>query len=420
MSPTGNHKRSLKQILVGFIERIRENPTIAAITAEGFLTRLGFGMVGFAVPLFALKLGMSLSEVGVLYALQSVTVLIVKPLMAWAADRFGSKPALVFAVTMRCLVGLLFVFVTLPWHLYTIRILQGIMTAARDPSANALIAGHGNKKSMATAFAWYLTARDVGHSLGAAAAGLLIAATDNYQLVFAIAFITSCIAIITVLRYVNEVPGKSIEQANEEEAAAAALPPVPALSFREAYVPLLPYFGFGLMVAITAQMMRGIFPIIAVQYGHLTVAEAGIAASASSIAILGAGPAFAWLSDNIHRSVALIARSIANGVSSLMYIYWPSFAGFVTGCILDDTGKAAFRPTWGAILAELASAHPVRRARIITFLDMSSTMGEIIGPLLAGFIMSAFSIPLMLGLRVALSIGTEVYAVVLFRGKGRG
>lgn len=416
MTSTVNHKRSFKQRLAGLVARIRENPTIAAITTEGFLTRLGFGMVGFALPLFALKLGMSLAEVGVLYALHSITVLTIKPLMGWAADRYGSKYALTFSVTMRCLVGLLLIFVTLPWHLYTIRILQGIMTAARDPSASALIAGHGNKKKMATAFAWYYTARDVGHSLGAAAAGLLIAATDNYHLVFAVAFVTSCVALITVLRYVHEVPVKRIEQTKEE--AAATLPPVPALSFRETYLPLLPYFGFGLMVALTAQMMRGIFPIIAVQYGHLSVAEAGIAASASSIAILGAGPVFAWLSDNIHRSVALTARSLANGVSSLIYIFWPSFAGFVTARILDDTGKAAFRPTWGATLAELASAHPERRARIITFLDLSSNMGEIMGPLLAGFMMSAFSIPLMLGLRAALSVATEVYALVLFRGKG--
>ena len=418
MSSTGNPKLSLKQRLDDLVARIRENPTIAAISTEGFLTRLGFGMVGFALPLFALKLGMSLAEVGFLYALHSITVLAIKPLMGWVADRYGSKYALIFSVTMRCLVGLLFIFVTLPWHLYAIRILQGIMTAARDPSASALIAGHGNKKKMATAFAWYYTARDVGHSLGAAAAGLLIAATDNYHLVFAVAFVTSCIALITVLRYVHEVPGKSIEKTKEEAAAAAALPPVPVLSFRETYLPLLPYFGFGLMVALTAQMMRGIFPIIAVQYGHLTVAEAGIAASASSIAILGAGPAFAWLSDNIHRNVALTARSIANGASSLIYIFWPNFAGFVTARILDDTGKAAFRPTWGATLAELASAHPERRARIINFLDMSSNVGEIMGPLLAGFMMSAFSIPLMLGLRAALSVATEVYAFVLFRGKG--
>jgi len=175
----------MSSISNNFLAGVRENPTLVAISAEGFLTRLGFGMIGFALPLYALHLGMSLSEVGVLYALNGVCVIAVKPLMGWAADRFGARRTLIFAVAMRCVVGVAFVFAWLPWHLYAIRVLQGVMTAARDPSESALIAGNGKRSSMASAFAWYYTARDVGRSLGAAAAGLLIAATDAYQLVFA-------------------------------------------------------------------------------------------------------------------------------------------------------------------------------------------------------------------------------------------
>src|SRR4051812_30864969 len=132
MSSIPNAARGVRHKLAQVAAGIRENPTIAAISAEGFLTRLGFGMVGFALPLFALHLGMSLAEVGGLYALHGVTVLAVKPLMGWAADRFGSKRTLVLAVAMRCIVGLLFVCASLPWHLYAIRVLQGVMTAARD------------------------------------------------------------------------------------------------------------------------------------------------------------------------------------------------------------------------------------------------------------------------------------------------
>jgi|KBSMisStandDraft_5_1062788.scaffolds.fasta_scaffold18611_4 MFS family permease len=406
--------RTWRQRLARWGGEVRRNPTIMAISAEGFLTRLGFGMVGFALPLFALHLGMSLAEVGGLYALHGVTVLAVKPLMGWAADRFGSKRTLVLAVAMRCTVGLLFVFASLPWHLYAIRVLQGVMTAARDPSASALIAVHGNRKSMASAFAWYYTARDVGHSLGAAAAGLLIAATGSYQAVFVLAFVSSCVALVSVVRYVREAPAK----AHADAASAAPVRPMP--SFREAYVPLLPYFGFGLLVAVTAEMMRGIFPIVAVHYGHLTVAQAGIAASASSIAILGAGPAFAWLSDNIHRSVGLTARSVANAGSSLLYIFAPGFAGFVAGRMLDDAGKAAFRPSWGATLAELADAHPERRARVMAFLDLAWNLGEIAGPLLAGVLMTAAGVPVMLALRAGLSVVAEGWAIALYRGKARG
>src|SRR5512135_3601974 len=125
----------------------KTNPTLLAISAEGFLTRLGFSMVGFVLPLYALSLGMSLSEVGFLYALRTATVFLVKPVMGWIADRWGRKRTLITAVVLRCVMGLLFVFAFLPWHLYLLRVLHGAMTAARDPSAAALIAEHGNKKS---------------------------------------------------------------------------------------------------------------------------------------------------------------------------------------------------------------------------------------------------------------------------------
>jgi len=39
-------------------------------------------------------------------------------------------------------------------------------------------------------------------------------------------------------------------------------------------------------------MMRGLLPVIAVQYAHLTEMQAGITAMASSIAILFAEPFF--------------------------------------------------------------------------------------------------------------------------------
>jgi len=155
-----------------FVRAVRANPTVAAVSAEGFLTRLGFSMVSFALPLYALSLGMGIAEVGLLYALRTATVIVVKPVMGWAADRFGRKRTLVAAVALRCLIGLLFAFAGRPWHLYALRILHGTMTAARDPSATALIAEHGDKRKMASAFAWNTTARELGRSFGYGVAGV--------------------------------------------------------------------------------------------------------------------------------------------------------------------------------------------------------------------------------------------------------
>ena len=388
-------------------DRIRQNPTVLAVSAEGFLTRLGFSMVGFALPLYALSLGMSLSEVGFLYALRTATVFFMKPLMGWAADRCGRKATLVGAVILRCLMGFLFIFAYLPWHLYVLRVLHGAMTAARDPSAAALIAEHGDKKSMASSYAWYSTARDFGRSLGLAVAGLLIEYTDSYRFVFSVAFITSCAALPIVLYYVREnreLPGPSSVRPTHDSA-----------TLLESGRSLLPYAGLALLIAVSAEMMLGLFPVIATQYAHLTEGQAGIAASFSMIAILISGPLFGWLADRVDRRLVLGLRSLANMVSSLVYILIPSFGGFVAARIMDDAGKAAFRPTWGAVLADVSDANPGRRAQTMTWLDSAYTAGEIVAPLIAGFLLSGFGLATMLGVRAILAIISEVQSVQVLK-----
>jgi MFS family permease len=392
-----------------FLLALRDNPTVAAVSAEGFLTRLGFSMVSFALPLYALSLGMGIGEVGLLYALRTATTILVKPVMGWAADRFGRKRTLVAAVALRCLIGLLFAFASRPWHLYALRILHGTMSAARDPSATALIAEHGDKRKMASAFAWNTTARELGRSFGYGVAGLLLQATGSYRLIFLAAFFTSCAALVTVIRYVRE----SRESEARPVAPSPEAPRRPESTIRRRG--LLAYATFGLMVAGSAEMMRGLFPVIAIQYAHLTEGEAGLAASASSVVILVAGPLFGWLSDSVSRKLALGARSFANTFSSLMYIFFPSFGGFVAARMLDDTGKAAFRPTWGAILAEVSEVDPARRASTMSFIDTASTVGEALGPLGAGLLITGFGIPVMLGVRAALAIVTEIQAVRMFK-----
>lgn len=398
----------------GWADRVRPNPTLAAVTAEGFLSRLGFSMVSFALPLYALSLGMGVAEVGLMFAFRSTTTILIKPIMGWAADCSGRKRTLVAAVALRCLVGFLFAVATRPWHLYALEILHGAMTAARDPSAAALIAEHGNKKSMASAFAWNTTARELGRSLGYTAAGLMLQAMASYRILFVIAGVTSCAALATVIRFVREDRAEKWKQA--AEAANRSCERHDDVFYRG----LMPYAVFGLMITGTAEMMRGLFPIIAMRYAHLTEGQAGMAASASIVAILVAGPAFAWFSDHVNRKIALATRSFANILSSLMYIFIPTFGGFLVARMTDDTGKTAFRPTWGAILAEISDAEPAHRARTMSFVDTASTLGEALAPLGAGLLMASCGVPVMLGVRVALAALTEIQAMHLFKKREPG
>src|ERR671931_333956 len=185
------------------------SPAILALVAEGFLMRLGFGIISFALPLYARYLGLSLAETGTLLALTGVVKVALKPVMGWCADRVGTKRGLVVALGLRSLVSFLFAFASAPWQLYSIRTIHGLSTSVRDPAVNALIAEHGDEKAMGSAFAWYFTAKSLANSLGKAVAGALLTLTgSNFTAVFLLTWGISSLTLPAVILFVPGAPRK--------------------------------------------------------------------------------------------------------------------------------------------------------------------------------------------------------------------
>src|SRR5262245_36522719 len=93
--------------------RVPVSTSLLAILAEGFSSRLSFGIISFTLPLFAYRrLGLSLAETGFLFSLNLIAEQLFKPLMGWLADRVGLKRAFAAAIALRSLVALLFSFAT--------------------------------------------------------------------------------------------------------------------------------------------------------------------------------------------------------------------------------------------------------------------------------------------------------------------
>jgi MFS family permease len=174
------------------------------------------------------------------------------------------------------------------------------------------------------------------------------------------------------------------------------------------------FMGVGFLVSGTAQMLGALFPLLATEYAGLTAAQAG-SIYLLAIAAPFTGPAFGWLSDNVSRRLVLSVRSIANGGSSLLYLAFPSFAGVLAGRLVDDVGKAAFRPAWGSLMAHVASFEPRTRARTMGFLRQGEDAGEIAGPIVAGLVWSAWGAPVLLVLRAGLAVVAELYTLAVER-----
>jgi MFS family permease len=394
------------------------DPSIVAIVAEGFLSRLSFGLISFALPLYALSLGLGLTEIGFLLSLNLVVAITLKPLGGFIADRWGLKRTLTASIGLRSVVSLLFALARVPWQIYSIRSIHGVSISLRDPAVNTLIAERGGKKAIASSFAWYQTAKSLAGSIGRAIAGVLLTLTaSNFSMIFFISFVLSALPLFIVLRYVRDTaPAQQPAAEAEAEVVAAAYAdgreqrdrgPQPKPSTAS-------FAGLGFLVTATAYMLSSLFPIFATEYVGLTEAETGMIYLVSSLVVIS-GPVFGWLSDNVSQRLVLLTRSVANVFSSLLYIVWPSFAGLAVGRTVDEVGKAAFRPAWGALMAQATGHNKRGRARAMGFMSAGEDAGEVAGPILAGFLWSTWGIAVVLVARMMLAVVAEVYTVRLTR-----
>src|SRR5262249_20704945 len=231
---------------------------------------LSFGVISFALPIFAYKrLGLSLTQTGFLFSLNLIAEQLFKPLMGWVADRAGLKRTLTLAIALRSLVALLLAFAWSPWQVYAIRFFHGFTESLRDPSVSALIAENAKKESVASAYAWYSTAKMSAGSLGKALAGFLLALTfDNYFAVFLIAFALSLAPLFAVARFLKEPEDPVVANAHVDVESSEAV--------GGAQPALFPVAFLGFLIASAALMMSNLFPLLATEYARLSAAQAGM------------------------------------------------------------------------------------------------------------------------------------------------
>ena len=389
---------------------------MATVIAEGFLGRLTFGMVSFALPLYALHLGLSLSEIGILISIRTVIALGLKPVAGWASDHVGVRAVYLAGTFARVLAAAALFFADSLLTLTLVRFLQAASAAGRDVASLGAIARDADDR-VGTIYSWYASAKHVGGVAGAGVAGLIIATSgDGFQLLFAVVFAMSALPTVAVWFGLREV--------RDEEAVAdmPTLPPEPETQLfrsrtKEFFRLLRELSGpasVGMLIAASAYMVHGLFPILATKYAGLSTAQAGLIYSLSAAVFLIAGPFYGWITDRYGRLVGIASRSAANIGSSVMYLASPTFIGMAAARSVDDVGKAAFRPAWASAIADIARKDPPRKGRRLGTLDAMQEIGEIAGPALAGILWQTGGVFVLFGVRIAIAIVAEISAVAVF------
>ncbi|WP_020386044.1 MFS transporter [Kribbella catacumbae] len=391
-----------------------------AVTVEGFTTRLGFGMVTFALPLYALQLGMSLVEIGLLIGAKAFIEPAVKPLMGAAVDRWGARRGYLTAVTIRLAASILLLGASTPALLYGVRLIQGAASAARDPASMNVVAASTTRR-LGTTFSLTIGAKDLGNVAAGATGGAVLAVTGgNFTVLWTIVAVLAVLPVVVVWLWVPADSPVSSTAAQPVHETVEAEPPQPPARgvLRDRRLRLLCVLG--LLTGMTAHMTHGMFQVLAAEVAGLSVAQIGLIYSFSFVVLLVVGPLAGWSADRFGTDALAGARGVANAVSSLTYLVFPSFGGILGGRIVDDAGKAAFRPTWGTMLAQAARRSGPRRGRVVATLDTALSFGEALGPLLAALLWDLWGLATFLLVRAALGIATELLVTRRLRSQKRG
>ncbi|MDN0198591.1 MFS transporter [Streptomyces sp. S.PNR 29] len=379
---------------------------VRAVVVEGFTTRLAFGVVTFAMPLYARQLGMSLAEIGVLVALKALIEPAVKPFMGRAVDRWGARRGYLTAVTVRLVASVLLFTATTPVSLYAVRLVQGAASAARDPASINVVADSSERK-LGRAFSLSFGAKDLGAVSAGALGGLLLSGSGNdFRLLWGLVAVISLVPVVVIWLWVPRPERKPAVVAATAAPPRKAEPPAGSRVFHDRRLRLL--CALGLLAGVTAHMTHGLFPVIATEVAGLSPGQIGAIYSASVLVLIVVGPLAGLAADRFGAAPLTGARGLANTLSSLLYLVFPTAGGLLAGRLVDDAGKAAFRPPWGSMLAQAARGAGPRAGRVAATLDTALSVGEACGPIIATLLWDVWGLAAFLLARAALGIATEL------------
>lgn len=369
------------------------------IMSEAICSRFSFGIIGFALPLYALHLGMDEAMIGTLMAVHFGFEVACKPLLGRLSDKVGRKTALCLALGLRSIVALSLGVISTVAGLFAVRALHGVSEAIREPAMNALLI-ETNARKILSAFARYNSVRMLAGAAGKATAGYLITASNQqYLMIFILAFAISACSIVAIalMPPANRSPARKTSGtgAQAENAARTGLRNQPV-------------YAYGFLCGVSASILNLLFPVLAVKYGGLSEAEVGAIYLVGGLAVAAFTLIIEKLDGRTTDTAFLSMRAASTLCSTALYGIGSGMVPFAIGAAADEGGKLAFKAGWGSMLAKVSEHEPDRRAAIASRFGVIENLAEISGPVLGGFLLASGGPVLLLGARAGISIAGEL------------
>ncbi|MDE2837919.1 MAG: MFS transporter [Chloroflexota bacterium] len=375
-----------------------------------FMWGFGTGALWVARPLFALALGGTLLQVGLVSALSATPRPIFGPVTGLLCDRWGRRPLLILAAIGHGGILVAQFASTSYLHFVLLEGLAGISIAIWTISSSVLIADITKIASRGRAVAFRDTAMRLGMLAGPIVGGV-IAAQFEWRWVFIFIASTKVVAIYIVLFFIPETKPASVPlgATGRPGAIRASGAGIPWAMFRTrsfvAIAAATVCFG---MIGLGPGLFRTYYPVHAQETLMLAPDVIGnLVAMGAVLTLLTAAPV-GFAVDRFGRKWPLVLGLVLLGAAVYLLGMSAAFIGVAAAFAVFAIAEGMNSNTMQTYAMDLAPA--AQRGVFLSAFHVATSSGMIAGPLLAGLLAER------VGLETTLIIFTGVVAscVLLF------
>jgi predicted MFS family arabinose efflux permease len=353
--------------------------------ARGFWMLMGVNFINFLgnnliFPFFALfiskKFGASMTQVGFLFTLFTISGFIGSTIGGALTDRLGRKSMLMYNLITSALFNLAMGFAPSLAFCYGVALIGGIISSAGGPAGQAMIADLVPAEKRAGAFGIFRVVFNTAVAIGVAVGGLV--ATHSYIALFISDAVISTFCAWLVFRFLKETK-PAAEPGREKETLTATFAGYLAVFKDKAYMLFLTAAFLGWLVAQNFSTTLGVFlrdvkGVPESGYGMLISMNA-------VIVILVQIP----LARRIEKFKPMRMMAIGSGLFAIGYFsfgFTNSYAFYALAMVVITIGELIFEPVRQASVAGFAPEQ--MRGRYMAIEGHSISIAYAVGPLLAG------------------------------------
>ena len=354
--------------------------TLVVIT---FIDRVGGAML---YPFFALyltrKFGVGMTQVGVLFAVFSLSGFISSTMGGALTDRLGRKGIVIFGLIASSFSAVAMGLVNSFDAFFVLALTVGILSDVAGPAHNAMVADLLPEEKRAQGYGIIRVAFNLSVTIGPVIGGLL--ATRSYLALFIADAVISLITAILVWRYLPETRPAPAAGATQESMAGTfggyfrVLRDLPFLLFMGACILMtLVYMNMNTTLGV---FLRDAHGILESGYGYI------LSLNAAMVVLFQFG-----ITRRIEKRPPLLMMAFGTALYAIgfaMYGFVSTYILFLLAMVVITVGEMIVAPVGQALVAKFAPE--AMRGRYMAVFGYSWGISFAIGPYLAGLVLDNF------------------------------